>query len=179
MSIKGVVAIFSIAAALPTFAQDPGRTINVIGEFSNMRVTEEHAYGYALQLWRDGNSVVGLLFVSEGLQGDTPTGILENVKFDPRTGALSFTAKLTTGLALLPGGRQEPTRDLFEFSGSLGPADLSGSFTRSDMLRPTVPVSRERVQLKMKPSDSIFAAGPYADWRRRADEILKYRGPKW
>ena len=63
--------------------------------------------------------------------------------------------------------------------GSLGSADLTGSFTRSDMLRPTVPVSRERVQLKMKPSDSMFAAGPYAEWKRRADEILKYRGPKW
>jgi hypothetical protein len=58
-----------------------------VGEFSNVRYTAEHAYGYAVQLWRDGDRLIGLLMVSEGLQGDTPTGMLENVRFNSRTGA--------------------------------------------------------------------------------------------
>jgi len=144
-----------------------------------MRYTGEHAYGYTVQLWRDGNSAIGLLLVSEGLQGDTPTGLLEKVRLDSGTGALSFTSKLTTGLALLPGGRQEPTRDLFEFSGTLKAAVLTGTFKRSDMQQPSRPGSHERVQLKMQPQAFMPPAGSYAEWKRQADEILKRRGPKW
>jgi hypothetical protein len=173
------LALLSVGAALPAFAQDPDRPIRAIGEFSNMRYTEEHAYGYAVELWRDGDSAIGLLLVSEGLQGDTPTGMLENVRFDSRTGALSFTAKLTTGLAVLPGGRQEPSRDLFEFDGTLKAAVLTGTFKRSDMRQPSRPGSRERVQLKPQPRAAMLPAGSYAEWKRQADGILKSRGPKW
>jgi hypothetical protein len=163
--------LLSIAAASALFAQDSGRPVRAIGEFSNMRFTEEHAYGYSVQLWRDGDSLIGLFLASEGLQGDTPTGMLENVKYDSRTGALSFAARLTIGLAVLPGGRQEPSRDLFRFSGTLTPAALTGTLERSD--------KRERVRLKIQPQSATFAAGSYAEWKRQADEILKFRGPKW
>ena len=173
-------ALLSTGAALPASAQDSDRPIRAIGEFSNMRYTEEHAYGYTIELWRDGDSVIGLLLVSEGLQGDTPTGVLENVRFDSRTGALSFTAKLTIGVVLLPGGRQEPTRDLFEFSGTLKATVLTGTLKRSDARQPSRPGSRERVQLKTRPGRPVmFPAGSYAEWKRQADEILKHRGPKW
>jgi hypothetical protein len=59
--------------------------------------------------------------------GDTPKWMLENGRFDSGTGALSFTARLTTGLAVLLGGRQAPSRDLFEFSGTLKVAVLTGT----------------------------------------------------
>lgn len=108
------LSLLFVGAALTAFARDPDRPIRAIGDFSNMRYTEEHAYGYTVELWRDGDSAIGVFLVSAGLQGDTPVGMLENVRFDSRTGALSFTAKLTTGVAVLPGGRQEPSRDLFE-----------------------------------------------------------------
>lgn len=169
----------SIGATLPAFAQDPDRPIRAIGEFSNIRYTAEHAYGYAVELWRDGDSVIGLFLVSEGLQGDTPTGMLANQRFDSRTGALSFTAKLTTGLAVFPGGRQEPSRELFEFSGTLKATVLTGTLKRSDLLRPSRSGPPERVQLKIQPQAAMLPAGSYAEWKRQADEILKRRGPKW
>jgi hypothetical protein len=97
-----------------------------------VRQTEEHAYGYTIQLWRDGDSAIGLFFVAEGLQPDMPAGMIENVRFDSRMGALSFTAKLSTGVAILRGGQQEPTRDLFEFSGTLTATALTGTIQRSD-----------------------------------------------
>ena len=173
------LALLILVAALPTAAQDPDRIIGPIGEFSNMRFTEEHAYGSTVQLWRDGVSVIGLLLVSEGLQGDTPAGMLENARFNPRTGALSFTAKLTIGVALLPGGRQEPSRDLFEFYGSLKATVLAGTLTRSDPSQPSRRPSRERVELKLQPQAGLFPAGSYAAWKRQADAILKFRGPRW
>jgi hypothetical protein len=106
--------------------------------------------------------------------------MLENVRFDSRTGALSFTAKLTIGGAIdTPSFRQEASRDLFEFSGTLKATVLSGTLKRSDLRQPLRPGSRERVQLKIRPPDGAFPAGSYAEWKRRADEILKARGPKW
>ena len=173
------LALLLTGAALPVFAQNPDRPIRAIGDFSNMRYTKEHAYGYAVELWRDGDSAIGLFFVSEGLQGDTPAGMLENVKLDSRTGALSFTAKLTTGLAVLPGGRQEPSRDLFEFSGALKATVLTGTLKRSDLRQPSRPGSRERIRLKIQPQAAMLPAGSYAEWKRQAGEILKRRGPKW
>lgn len=173
------LALLLTGAGLPAFAQQLDRPIGAIGDFSNMRYTEEHAYGYAVELWRDGDSVIGLLLVSEGLQGDTPTGMLENVRFDARTGALSFTAKLTTGVAVLPGGRQQPSRDLFEFSGTLKGTVLTGTLKRSDARQPSRAASREQVQLKINPQAVMIPAGSYAQWKRQADEILKRRGPKW
>ena len=173
------LVLLSTGAALPVSAQSPDRPIRAVGEFSNMRVTEEHAYGYAVDLWRDGGSAIGLFFVSEGLQGDTPAGVLENVRFDSRTGALSFTAKLTTGVVLLPGGRQEPSRDLFEFSGTLKAKVLTGTLKRSDPQQPSRLGSREHVQLKTRPQAALLPAGSYAEWKGQADEIMKRRGPKW
>jgi hypothetical protein len=186
-----LACFLALVVVIPALAQDPNRLLRTVGEFSNMRFTEEHAYGYAVDLWRDGDSMLGLFLASEGLQGDTPTGMLENVKFNPRTGALSFTAKLTTGVTLLPGGTQEPSRDLLEFSGTLqvgvirlGAASfvdgvLTGTLKRSDPRQPARPASSEAVQLKLQPQADLLSANSYAGWKRQADEILKRRGPKW
>src|ERR1700719_513521 len=95
MKARLPVAMLSFIAA--AFAQAP-RPITFVGEFSNMRYTEEHAYGYSVQLWREGSAVFGLLLASEGLAGDTPAGLLEDLKYDPRAGKLSFQAKLTMGV---------------------------------------------------------------------------------
>jgi len=168
-----------MGTAPPAFAQNPSRTIRPIGEFSNVRHTDEHAYGYMIELWRDGDTAIGLFFVSEGLQGDTPAGMMENVRFNSRTGALFFTAKLSTGVVILPGGRQEPTRDLFEFSGTLRATVLTGTIRRSDQRQPVRAGSRERVQLKIQKQATMLTAGSFAEWKGRVDEILKFRGPKW
>ena len=47
-----------------------------VGAFSNMRYTDEHAYGYTVMLWRAGDCLFGLFESSRGLAGDTPIGEL-------------------------------------------------------------------------------------------------------
>jgi hypothetical protein len=143
-----------------------------------MQFTEEHAYGYAVQLWRSGNSLIGVLLVSEGLQGDTPTGMLENIKFNLRTGKLSFTARLTTGMTYFD-GRSEPSRDLFEFSGVLETTVLTGTLKRTDLSVSSDRVTPERVRLNAQPEAVLLSASSEIDWKRQIDEILKRRGPKW
>lgn len=178
LTILGIAVLGGLG--LESFAQAPDRSIRPIGEFANFRSTDKHTYKCDVELWRDGDSVIGLFFAAEGFDADMPAGMLENVRFDSRTGALSFTAKLTIAGAIdLPGLRQEPSRDLFEFSGTLKATVLSGTLKRSDLRQPLRPGSREHVQLKIRLPDGAFPTGSYAEWKRHADEILKVRGPKW
>lgn len=174
--------VLLIALAQPisvSFAQSPEAPLTIVGEFSNMRFTEEHAYGNSVQLWQQGDKLFGFFEASEGLAGDTPAGLLEGVQFDPRTGALSFKAKLTMGVVLMQPGRQEPSRDLFEFRGTLGKDVLTGTLTQRDMLRPQATPVTSQVRLRKQSSDSMIKARTYAEWKKSADEILKFRGPRW
>jgi hypothetical protein len=165
MKARLVVAILPLIAA--AFAQAP-RPITFVGEFSNMRYTEEHAYGYSVQLWREGAAVFGLFLASEGLAGDTPTGLLDDLKYDARSGKLSFKAKLTMGVD----ARQQPSHDLFEFDGTLSARAVSGVLKRA--------VASERINLrKLQPDGALPQPRTYAEWKRQTEEILRRRGPKW
>jgi hypothetical protein len=170
-----LLALSAVAKASPAAA-----AVAFVGEFSNMRHTSEHAYGYSVELWRSGNELFGFLSDADGLAGDTPTGLLEDVHFDAATGALSFTAKLSVGSVYLGKGKQEATHDFFIFTGMFqNEKTLSGTLTHADRLQPgQVPIG-ERLRLVKTDSHSTIEAMSYDGWKQSADRILKFRGPKW
>jgi len=84
-----------VPAAVPVTAANE---VKVLGSFARITHTEEDAFGYAVELWKEGDRIFGLLMVYVGPPADPPTGVLEDVKFDPRTRHLAFMARLTTGL---------------------------------------------------------------------------------
>jgi hypothetical protein len=162
------------------YAQSPDSIIK-LGAFSNRRYEAEHAYGYTVQLWREQNRMFGFLLWSRGLVGDTPTGLLEDVRYDPRTGQLSFFARLTTGLFSNRQFSMVPSRDVLRFKGLLKGRHIIGTLEVANALTPTEVPSRERIKLRLseKESEVMIEAQSYNDWKSRADEILKFRGPKW
>lgn len=170
-----------VGSAQVAFAQNPGNSkIAVVGSFANMRFTDEHAYGTSMELWRLERTLVGLLYVSEGLQGDTPAGLLEKVTFDANTGALSFEAKLTTSVVYSRQHDGVPSRDLFRFTGVLKKGQLRGRLERLDLLDPHSTPKPERIVLRRESAASgMRAFADYASWKAHADSILKLRGPKW
>jgi hypothetical protein len=180
-----LVIAAAIVIAPGATSQSAGPPVTVIGDFSNLRFTEEHAYGYSVQLWRQGTNnqttVFGLFMASEGLAGDTPAGNIENVQFDAGSGKLSFQAKLTLGVELDDTGRQQPSRDFFEFKGVLQPTELVGTVRHSDRRHPQVPAAAEQVTLKRQEHESADMPAPrdYRDWQTSVAGILKRRGPKW
>ena len=174
MRMKGtILGALLFLAILFARAQAPDRPLRAIGEFTNIRATEGHAYGYTVDLWRDGNSVVGFFYCAAGLEGDTPVGKLESVNFRPRTGQLTFTAKLSTGVTLLPNGAQQPSHDLFQFTGTLKSNTLTGTLTRSPSSE------RETVALTLRANEALPATRTYRDWQNYATDLLKARGPRW
>jgi hypothetical protein len=176
-----------VALALMSPTQASCRTIpdtariHSIGRFSDMRYTEEHAYGHAVTLWRADGCVFGLFESSEGLAGDTPTGLLTDIHYSP-SGALSFAAKLTTGMTKMAGSPAPvPSRDLFEFRGRLGTTALDGKLRRSDELRPAVEPADIHIMLRRIPEQDglLDEAKTYGAWREAVEPILRFRGPKW
>ena len=162
-------------------AAQPASAVRRLGVFTNMRYTAEHQYGYSVELWREKDRVFGLLLVSAGLAGDTPTGLLEDVSFDPKTGRLTFRARLSTGSTFDENNQQVPTRDVYEFSGALKGQRLTGTLEHTDSAGRSAASEKTRVSLRKSKSESasMIQPGSYDEWKREADEILKLRGPKW
>ncbi len=152
-----------------------------VGSFSNMRFTEEHQYGSEIQLWEDGADLTGFFFHSEGLMGDTPTGLLENIAYDRKTGKFSFTARLTMGQHFCKIHKDVPSRDLFSFHGKISSSSISGVLKRSDALHPDNPPTEEKVVLKEMDSRTANQSSysSRADWEAFSKEILNFRGPRW
>ena len=155
--------------------------IVTIGAFSNMRYTSEHAYGYKVELWRERNRIFGFFLASQGLQGDTPTGLLEDVKFNPRTGQLAFRARLTSSLFSNRDFHRAPSREVFQFRGVLKGDRMIGTLEIANALTPAEAPKRTEVKLKRSQSESevLIEAQSYDDWKSQAEKILKFRGPKW
>jgi hypothetical protein len=176
---RSVLACLGMLVFLSLPAQGAPAAPTVVGTFSNVRTTAEHAYGYYLQLWSEDGKLIGLLSVMNGLAGDAPAGMLEQVEWNPRTGKLRFRAKLTLGLAYLGPNKQRPSEDLFVFSGTLSGQAVSGVMRQFDKLRPSAPPVVERVRLKKRDGDEILHPRSYEEWQQIADRILKARGPRW
>ena len=161
-------------------AQSAG-VVRGLGVFTNMRFTREHQYGYSVELWQEKGRLFGFFLASAGLAGDTPTGLLEDVVFDSKTGKLTFRARLSTGSTFDEKNEQVPTRDVYRFKGALKGRKLTGILEHTDALNQSAPVKRTNVSLtkSKSESESMSEAKSFDEWRKEADEILKFRGPKW
>lgn len=176
-ALLGLVTIAALMANIGA-AQNPAAEVTAIGEFFNSRYAEDHTDGYTVQLWRQGETVFGLLTV-EALSGDGPMGSLYNVKFEERSGKLSFEAKLSTGTRLMADNSQQPSKDLFRFRGVIAKDTLTGNLTHSDLLDPASGETSVKIHLQRQASPWMTALKSYAQWKAAADELLKTRGPKW
>lgn len=157
----------------------PGAAVSEVGAFSNMRFTAEHAYGETVLLWRAGICVFGLFSSSQGLQGDTPIGELQDVIYSPESGALKFTAKLTMGVIAGPGSATaQPSRDLFTFDGRLDVSGLTGSLQHITQLGPS-PARTVVLNASARDAALMRAPGTYRAWREKWEPVLIRRGPRW
>ena len=129
--------------------------MTVVGEFTNMRFTGEHQYGYELTLWRAGGCLVGFFYRADGLAGDTPMGELQNVAYDSKSGRLSFESKLRTGNVT--------------FAGEFRAGRVTGIVTPG----------RDHVTLRPTNAQADLISGPrtYRQWRDYWAPILRRLGP--
>jgi hypothetical protein len=149
-----------------------------VGEYSDMKIDANHCSGRALQIWKSGDKLYGLFLVCEGLAGDTPTGLLEETKWNPETSQLSFIAHLTIGSDVLESGKQVPSRDEFNFAGTLKENVAEGTLRSVDKAIAGAEPATINVRMsKRKSGMKGFAS--YRRWKMAADRVLAVRGPKW
>lgn len=136
--------------------------VKVIGDFTNVKSDGEHQWGYSVEIWKQDNSIYGL-FSGGSLQlvGDPPTGILIDSEFDERSGKFSFRTKLPSYT--------------YDFDGILTKRVLKGRLSNI-----TTNESKEIVLKRSKEwsSEMMDEYASYEDWKKYADEILKFRGPR-
>jgi hypothetical protein len=172
------------AATPPAIATPPHRpdSVRLLASFDDYVFTEEHQYGYEVELYLLGDSLTGLFSHSEGLIGDTPTGLIDVESYDPRSGALRFKAKLSTGITWDDERRSVPSRDLYTFEGTIAGDSLSGVLEWRDMLHTKkIFTERDTVTLKRRGNDAdrADAVRSREDWERLIQTILARLGPKW
>lgn len=143
-----------------------------VGEFSNMRATKSgHCYGYSADFWRYDRTIVGFLYHSEGLCGDSPTGLLEDVNYEPKTGKLSFKAKVSMGCNFNEKKKCVPVIDLVEFNGKLAKTQLVGTMTWREIGKKKS-LKKENVQLKPEAENSMTSYSSLSEWKSDLKEVF-------
>ena len=160
--IVSACAIGAPDGAAPAQRSADSARIIVEGGFSNIRYTEEHAYGQEVKLWRQGSRLLGLFMYTEGLQTDFHTGLLEHVRFNSATGELSFDAYASQ----------------FHFDGRLEKATIKGVLKQMHPLDGRQ-VAEDQVIFtrNAKLTDTMRDYASEDDWNHDASELLKRRGP--
>ncbi len=167
---------------LAPFTQAEAPPVTVVGAYSNVVVTDEHAQGYAIQLWRQGDLYFGFFQRAAGLAGDTPSGLLEDLRVDPQDHTIAFKAKLSVGSESMNGETWVPSRDLYQFSGTLFLDQISGSLVHLNGNHPESRGTAEEIKLyrsKKEEADLMLQTTSYQEWTESARKILRARGPKW
>lgn len=167
------------ATSAPAVVND--EPLKVVGYFTNVKRDRdgEHEWGYSVHLWAQGALLYGLIDGDTHLKlaGDPRAGELLDVVFDPQSGRLSFRSKLS-----LSERNEQPTRDIYKFEGVLTKTKLSGKLVKTDescddgceeIESISLRRSRELGSLLMQDYEN------YAEWRKYADRILRFRGPRW
>jgi hypothetical protein len=179
-----MMAYFFVVAATVMFISSNAQAVepqrfNTLGQFSNYRFTEEHQYGAEVELWKGGKTILGTFSYSQGLAGDTPTGLLKNISIDRTTGKISFIAKLTTGVHYCKTHNNVPSRDLFSFEGVISKTAIAGKLKHADGLHLNMVPTEENVVLKKVDEVDLFTYKSRSEWEPSMKAILKFRGPKW
>jgi hypothetical protein len=150
-----------------------------VGAFDDFRFSEEHQYGYGLDLWRQENVLLGLFFVAQGLAGDTPRAALEDAQHNPTTGALSFGARLTRGTHHCQRHENVPAREIYRFEGMLEPDRLVGELTRVDALHPGAPFETRRLELKRAKDREESPFDSFSAWWAFVERVHRVKRDPW
>jgi len=153
-------------------------SFTVMGYFVNVTQKGEHAYGYSLQLWRHDNEIVGLFSSTQGLAGDPPTGVLQDVRFDHHSGDLSFQTKLSAGRVYTKEHTGVSSGEVYKFKGNLSRNRIVGLLEVSNDLVPQSSFRRRKLVLKRSATltASMQEYQDYVTWKQFANDILKRLG---
>jgi hypothetical protein len=172
------LCIFSVVADPQTKQEAP---IKSVGCFLNVQSEGEHASGYSVRLWLQGDQIIGLIDYHRGLAGDPPMGILTDVRYAAISGKISFKAKLTSRLHSCRIHINVPSHDMLSFKGFLRPDGLVGNIRLEDRLdSPPAAVDVRKNLVMLRAADCLTRDyANYNEWWKDWQAIYEARGAKW
>lgn len=155
-----------------------------IGAWSSVKLTlgdDPHASGLEVEIREHDGELVGFLSEYVGPTADPPVGKLQSLRFDEKTGFITFTAKFSVGVVPAEAGNSWlPSRNVYEFKGAIVKSGLTGTLRRNFIQEDGTELSyEENVMLRPKTAGDHAPSESYQDWLNRWNEALKARGPKW
>jgi hypothetical protein len=176
------VAVMSVIALAQSWvhAQSASSGSSLVGAWSNVQVSkgeDPHASGVEVEIRQKRGELVGFCSEYVGPVADPPVGKLESIRFDEKTGQISFTSKLSVGVVPAPQGNTwMPSKNLYEFKGEIGKAGMTGMLRRKYVDADGKEMAyEENVTLAKKAGGE----SSLEEWMKRWTEALKTRGPKW
>ena len=160
LSLVGFFHFGSVACVSADEPSVPGNpsAVEALGLFASTRATQEHVYGYVLQLWRDSGKVFGLLSVYEGPPEAMSRSIIAPVALAD-TGELNFSSS----------GKHFR----YSFSGLLSQNGLEGVVETSVIGREDQRTISERVSLSRDATAFLEIPAGYKVWREKWEKILR------
>jgi hypothetical protein len=150
--------------------------------FTNATVSQgddPHASGIGIELYKHGAAWTGFIFVYVGPVADPPVGKLDGLQLDEHTGKIVFAARLSLGVTQSKGAHDwVPTKDLYEFTGTIDQDALSGDLVRRLVGDAAGRSTSEKIVLKRDATKSSVDKTSYDDWIRNWELRMKARGPK-
>jgi hypothetical protein len=138
-------------------SEAPAQDVTRVGHFASVRVSvatgDAHCYGHSLTLWEHRGRIIGLLDVHQGLCGDPPCGVLEDVSYHSGTGRLAFSSVVGTR---------------FDFVGTVRRADIIGTLTGQ----------RVRLERDRNGRESLESDRSLAGWCQFWDRVPRCGGVK-
>lgn len=174
--------LFGISCTTATFAASSASTypaITYVGTFTDIRPAGENQHGFQVSLWQQKNTVIGILYHAEGAAGNTPRGYIQNVQLQPKSGKLSFDAKLTTGMHTCDEHKNVPSQDLFSFKGILQRNALKGRITYRNVLHSAATEQSVKVTLAKDKSQKLESFESVDAWQQHYAADMQQFGPKW
>ena len=174
IAVAAVSVLSAAASPLPT------------GAWSNVRVSkgeDPHASGIEVEIREHNGTLVGFLSEYVGPVADPPVGKLESIRFDEKTGFITFTSKLSVGVVPAAAGNTwVPSKNVYDFKGAIGKTGLTGTLRRKSVQEDGTGLAyEENIQLKTRTATDAdqVSSESFEDWIKRWTELLKTRGPKW
>ena len=155
------VLVVAVAVGVPgvgrTVAQPPPTaTVEHLGDYAQLRQTDDHVYGYVLQLWRDGARIVGLWSMASGEPADFPTVRVDDLSWDGASGVIRFTVRACGSTSRVAGVAAE--------------SEIAARIT--DLRTGTV------TDVRLRRSDDDRPSLTRREWLAQTADILKRRTPR-
>lgn len=179
-SMRGVGS-FAQPAATPELLANHERSIVAVplGVFSNKRTDGEHDWGVSFYIWRYDDQIVGFVAgePSISLIGDPPTGLFDNVQFDPSSHKFAFRSHVLRTTEIDRYGKETEKWAIYDFNGSLGSKLVSGELKITEISCTKFCTQVDKVSLRrsVDRSKGLSTYKDFTDWKTH---VLKdYRVP--